>query len=239
MRFQFIETYRDEFPVTRMCQVLNVSRSGYYDWRQRRPSQREMANRELLEKIKAVHEESHGIYGSPRVYRELNAQGVACSENRVARLMRKHGLQGQQVKAYKVTTKADETHPVALNLLDGDFTAERPDEKWLADISYIPTQEGWLYLAAIMDLYSRRIVGWAMASRMTSSLVESALTMAIRQRRPATGLIHHSDRGSQYTGSAYQELLTSNLMLASMSSTGNCQANLLATMRRWRASWVR
>lgn len=193
-----------------------------------------MANRELLEKIKAVHEESHGIYGSTRVYRELNVKGVACSQNRVARLMRRHGLQGQQVKAYKVTTKADETHPVAPNLLDGDFTAERPDEKWLADISYIPTQEGWLYLAAIMDLYSRRIVGWAMASRMTSSLVESALTMAIRQRRPAAGLIHHSDRGSQYTGSAYQELLKSNLMLASMSSTGNCQANLLATMRPWR-----
>lgn len=184
-----------------------------------------MANRELLEKMKAVHAENHGVYGSPRMYRELKAQGVACSENCVARLMRKHDLQGQQLKAYKVTTRADATHPVAPNLLDGDFTAERPDEIWLSDISYIRTQEGWLYLAAIMDLFSRRIVGWAMASRMTSSLVESALRMAIRQRRPAAGAIYHSDRGSQYTGSDYQELLTSNLMLASMSSTGNCYDN--------------
>lgn len=225
MRFQFIETYHDAFPVTRMCKVLNVSRSGYYAWRQRRPRRWEMANRELLERIKAVHADSHGVYGSPRVYEELQAQGVTCSENRVARLMRQHGLQGRQVKAYKVTTKADSRHPVAPNLLDGDFTAARPDEKWLSDISYIPTQEGWLYLAAIMDLCSRRIVGWAMASRMTSSLVESALRMALHQRRPAAGLIHHSDRGSQYTGSDYQALLTSNLMLASMSSTGNCYDN--------------
>lgn len=239
MRFQFIEVHRESFPVARMCQVLNVSRSGYYAWRRRRPGRREMANRELVEKIKAVHAQSHETYGSPRVYRELKAQGVACSENRVARLMRQHGLQARQVKAYKVTTKADETHPVAPNLLDGDFSAARPDEKWLADISYIPTAEGWLYLAAIMDLFSRRIVGWAMASRMTSTLVEDALRMALRQRRPAAGLIHHSDRGSQYTGRDYRELLKNNLMLTSMSNTGNCQANLLATTRPWRVSWAR
>jgi putative transposase len=158
-----------------MCQVLGVSRSGYYAWRERPVSQREMANQALLEQIKAVHAESHGDYGSPRVYRELTAAGVPCSLNRVARLMRQHGIVAIQARRFKVTTKANEAHPVAPNLLDGDFSATAPNEKWLADISYIATHEGWLYLAAVMDLCSRRIVGWAMQERMTSSLVESAL----------------------------------------------------------------
>jgi transposase InsO family protein len=184
-----------------------------------------MANRELVKKIKAVHSESQDTYGSPRVYHELKAQGISCSENRVARLMQTHGIRAKQVKRRKVTTKANGTHPVAPNLLNGNFTAERPDEKWLADISYIPTAEGWLYLAVIMDLFTRRIVGWSMAARMTSPLVEVALKMALQQRQPPPGLLHHSDRGSQYTGKDYQTLMKSNLIEVSMSGAGNCYDN--------------
>ena len=203
MRFQCIEDHRDEFPVTRMCTVLNVSPSGYYAWRKRPVSKREMANRRLVEKIEAAHAESGETYGSPRIYRELKKQGVACSENRVARLMRLYHIQAKQIRRYKSTTKRNEAHPVAPNRLKRDFTAERPNQKWAADITYIPTLEGWLYLAAVLDLYSRRIVGWAMSDRMTSDLTIAALKMAFQRRRPEPGLIHHSDQGSQYTDDAY------------------------------------
>jgi putative transposase len=225
MRFQFIEDHRDEFPVTRMCQVLTVSPSGYYAWRTRPVSAREMANRKLLRKIKAVHDESHETYGSPRIYRELKDDGVACSENRVARLMRQHDIRARQTKRYRTTTKRDRAHPVAPNVLKRDFVADRPDHKWLADITYIPTLEGWLYLAAILDLYSRRIVGWAMSDRMTSDLTQDALKMAIRQRRPGPGLIHHSDQGSQYTDSTYQALLKEYNIQVSMNGVGSWYDN--------------
>jgi hypothetical protein len=194
VRFQFIEDHRDECPVTRMCKALNVSPSGFYAWRSRPVSAREMANRELVKKIEAVYYDSYETYGSPRVYHELKSQGVACSENRVARLMRLRGLRAKQVRRYKTTTKRNKNHPVAPNLLKRDFHAERPDHKWLTDITYIPTREGWLYLAVILDLYNRGIVGWAMSERMTSALTIRALKMAIRERRPGAGLIHHSDR---------------------------------------------
>jgi len=220
-----MEDHREMFPVHLQCRVLTVSRSGYYSWRTRSVSQREMANHELVKKIKTVHSESQDTYGSPRVYQELKAQGICCSENRVARLMQAHGIRAKQVKRKKVTTKANRAHPVAPNLLNGSFTAERPDEKWLADISYIPTAEGWLYLALIMDLFTRRIVGWSMAARMTSPLVEAALKMALQQRQPSPGLLHHSDRGSQYTGKDYRTLLQSNLIEVSMSGPGNCYDN--------------
>jgi transposase InsO family protein len=186
MRFQFIEEHRNEFPVARMYKVLDVSRSGYYAWCKRPFSAREMANRELYKKIEAVYNESHGTYGSPRIYRQLKRQGVACSENRVARLMRLRSLRAKQTKHYKATTKRHKSHPVAPNLLKRDFVAERPNQKWLSDITYIPTQEGWLYLAAVLDLYSRRIVGWAMSERMTADLTVNALQMAIQRRRPGS-----------------------------------------------------
>ena len=158
MRFQFIRGHRDEFPVTRMCKVLNVSPSGYYAWRNRPVSAREMANRELYNKIEAVYNESHEIYGSPRIYRDLKKQNVACSENRVARLMRLRGLRAKQTKLYKTTTRRNKADPVAPNLLKRDFEADRPNQKWLTDITYIPTQEGWLYLAAVLDLYSPSVL---------------------------------------------------------------------------------
>jgi putative transposase len=225
MRFHFVEERREEFPVTRMCKVLEVSSSGYYAWRQRPPSAWEMANRELYKKIEAVYNENHGVYGSPRIYRELKDQGVACSENRVARLMRWRGLQAKQSKRFKTTTKRNRAHPAAPNLLKRDFTAERPDEKWLADITYIATLEGWLYLAAILDLCTRRIVGWAMSDRMTSDLTIAALEMALLQRQPEAGLFHHSDQGSQYTDQAYQTLLKGHGIRASMNGAGSWYDN--------------
>jgi putative transposase len=225
MRFRFIEERRDKFPVTRMCKVLAVSSSGYYAWRQRPPSAREMANRELYKKIEAVYNENHGVYGSPRIYWELKDQGLACSENRIARLMRLRGLQAKQSKRFKTTTKRNRAHPAAPNLLKRDFTADRPDQKWLADITYIATLEGWLYLAAILDLHTRRIVGWAMSDRMTSALTMAALKMALLQRQPQASLIHHSDQGSQYTDQAYQALLKDRGIRASMNGAGSWYDN--------------
>lgn len=225
MRFQFIKEHRDEFPVARMYKVLDVSRSGYYAWRKRPVSAREMANRELYKKIEAVYNESHGTYGSPRIYHQLKRQGVACSENRVARLMRLRGLQAKQTKQYKATTKRNKSHPVAPNLLKRDFVAERPNQKWLSDITYIPTQEGWLYLAAVLDLFSRRIVGWAMSERMTGDLTVAALQMAIHRRRPDLDLIHHSDQGSQYTDGEYQALLKDHGIQISMNGVGSWYDN--------------
>jgi putative transposase len=225
MRFQFIDEHRDEFPVTRMCQVLSVSPSGYYAWRQRPVSAREMANRQLMEKIKTVHTESHETYGSPRVYRELREQGVLCSENRVARLMRRYHIRAKQTKQYRATTQRNRTHPIAPNVLKRDFVAQRPDQKWLADITYIATLEGWLYLASILDLCTRRIVGWAMSDRMTAELTLGALKMALRQRQPGPGLIHHSDQGSQYTDHTYQQLLEEHDIQASMNGVGSWYDN--------------
>ena len=221
MRYQLIEEHREKYAVQRMCRVLQVSRSGYYAWRRRPLSEREMANQELVEQIRVVHTASHETYGSPRVYLELKEQGIGCSENRVARLMRHHGIVAKQARSYKVTTRANKKHPVAPNLLGRDFTASRPDEKWLADISYIRTGEGWLYLAVVMDLFSRRIVGWSMGPRMKSELVTAALKMAISQRRPPVELLHHSDQGSQYTGNKYQKILRQQRMEVSMNGVGN------------------
>lgn len=225
MRYQFIENHRESFPVQRMCKVLAVSPSGYYAWRKRPVSRLKMANDRLLAKIKQLHVEFEGKYGSPRIYQELQANFFACSENRVARLMRENGIRAKHKQRFRVTTKANPAHPVAPNLLVRDFAAEKPNQKWTSDITYIRTKEGWLYLAVVLDLFSRRIVGWAMSTRITSNLVLGALEMAIEQRRPDAGLLHHSDRGSQYTGKPYQKLLAANKMLVSMSGKGDCWDN--------------
>lgn len=208
-----------------MCQVLGVSRSGYYAWRTRTPSAREMANQSLVEQIKQIHAATFQVYGSPRMHQELQAQGYACSPNRVARLMRQAGICAKTTRRYKGTTQRDPTHAVAANVLDQQFWAEAPNQRWLCDLSYIPTREGWLYLACVLDLYSRRIVGWAMNDHMSSQLVHDALRMALRTRRPAPRLLHHSDRGSQYTATDYQALLRDHAFISSMSATGNCYDN--------------
>jgi putative transposase len=225
VRFEFIEDHRDEFPVRRMCKVLVVSPSGYYAWCGRPPSKREMANRELTEKIKEAFEESDETYGSPRIYQVMRKLGLMCSKNRVARLMHAEGLRAKQSRLFRATTKRNKAHRAAPNRLNRDFIAERPNQKWLADITYIPTLEGWLYLAAILDLFSRRIVGWAMSSRMKSELTLRALHMAVRGCQPDPGLIHHSDQGSQYTDGGYQAALASHGIQASMNGAGTWYDN--------------
>jgi transposase InsO family protein len=184
-----------------------------------------MANRELYEKIKEVYDKHKGTYGSPRIYQALKKQGIVCSENRVARLMRLRGLRAKQKNRYNATTKRNEADPAAPNLVDQDFEADRPDQKWLTDITYIPTEEGWLYLATVLDLYSRRIVGWAMSDRMTVDLTIEALKMALRRRQPELELIHHSDQGSQYTAGDYQQLLKDWGIRVSMNGVGSWYDN--------------
>lgn len=225
MRYQFIEAHREEFEVQVMCDVLDVSRSGYYAWRTRPASAREMADAEHTKTIRRIFDDSWETYGYESIWRAMQAEEKACGKHRVRRLMRQEGLVVKQTKRYKRTTKANPNHQPAPNLLDGNFEADQPDTKWCGDITYIPTQEGWLYLAVILDLFSRRIVGWAMAARMTQELVCAALSMALRQRQPAGELIHHSDRGSQYTSQAFQALLAAHGITPSMSGRGNCYDN--------------
>jgi transposase InsO family protein len=226
VKYQFIAAHREEFEITVMCRVLAVSRSGYYAWRNRPTSARKMADQELSQHIKQIHHQSRQTYGSPRIQAELAENGVNCGCKRVARLMRQEELFAKQSCKFKVTT-TDSAHPypVAPNLLDQDFTTSRPNEKWLTDITYIPTAEGWLYLAVVLDLYSRRIVGWAMSDSLERPLVIAALQMAVKMRQPPPGLLHHSDRGSQYASHDYQALLTQHQMRCSMSRTGNCYDN--------------
>jgi len=215
-----------EFSIERMCEVLGVARSGYYAWRKRPVSQRAQANCALVHEIRRVHGESGQRYGSPRVYKALREQGHCCSRTRIERLMRQHGLRGKcRQRRRVVTTDSQHRLPVAPNLLNQRFMADRPNQKWVADITYIPTAEGWLYLACVLDLFSRKIVGWAMDKTMTTALVSDALEMALHQRKPAPGLLHHSDRGSQYASLAYQQCLADNRIQVSMSRTGNCYDN--------------
>lgn len=226
MKYQFIADYREEFEITVMCRVLAVSRSGYYAWRKRPPSARKMADQALSQQIKDIHQQSRQTYGSPRIQAELAENGVNCGTKRVARLMRDEELFAKQHRKFRVsTTDSAHPYPVAPNLLDQDFSASRPNEKWLTDITYIPTAEGWLYLAVVLDLYSRRIVGWAMSNSLERPLVLAALQMALDIRQPPPGLLHHSDRGSQYASHDYQALLTKYQMQVSMSRKGNCYDN--------------
>jgi transposase InsO family protein len=222
MRFQFIDDHQQAFPITLMCRVLEVSRSGYYDWRKREPSARKMADEVLLALIRLHHKKSRGYYGSPRIYQVLQKEGVRCGRKRVARLMREAGLRARQKRRYKVTTQSNHHLPVAPNLLDQTFTAERPDAIWLSDITYIATAEGWLYLAVVLDLYSRMIVGWSMQPALARHLPLATLQMALRQRQPKAGWLHHSDQGSQYASADYQQLLADHGARVSMSRRGNC-----------------
>jgi len=226
VRTQFIEEHRDQYPVTLMCRILAVTRSGYYEWRKRPLSARKMADLLLLMHIQDIFEQSRETYGSYRIHAELADEGIRCGRKRVARLMREHNLEPKTVQPFKVvTTDSNHKLPVAPNRLNQQFSADRPDQIWLTDITYVPTAEGWLYLAVVLDLYSRRIVGWAMRDSLHRQLVIEALHMAITVRQPAPGLLHHSDRGSQYASDDYQALLTQARMVASMSRKGNCYDN--------------
>jgi putative transposase len=230
MRYALIEAERGSLPLERACRVLRVSVSGYYAWQGRRPTeQRQNRNALLITHIRAVFAESRGTYGSPRVTAALRQQGMVCNRKCVARLMRQHGLVAKHRRARRVfTTDSRHGNPIAPNRLQRDFTAQRPNEKWVADITAIATAEGGLYLALVLDVFSRKVVGWAMDERMDTALVERALKMALAQRQPAQGqLLHHSDRGSQYASLRYQQLLATASITVSMSRTANPYDNAL------------
>jgi transposase InsO family protein len=226
MRFRFIEDHRDTWPVRVMCDALEVSASGYYAWRGRPESPRAAENRALLAGIRSVHARHRGRYGAPRIHAALRAEGRLVSRGRVERLMHRHGIRATTQRRFRVvTTDSNHSLPVADNLLDQTFLATRPNQIWLADITYIPTDEGWLYLATVLDLFTRKVVGWAMRDHMRQELTIAALTMAIQRRRPGPGLIHHSDRGSQYAAGSYRQVLDAADMVQSMSRKGNCWDN--------------
>ena len=212
-----------------MCDVLEVSRSGFYAWLSRPESARAKHHRELVEEIKKIHSDRNKqSYGSPRVHGELVALGYSCCENSVARLMSRHGLAAKTRRKYRATTDSDHKLPLAENVLNREFEQDSADQVWLSDITYVWTSEGWLYLAAVLDTYSRKIVGWSMSHYMGKELVMDALRMALGRRQPDdSGLLHHSDRGSQYASQAFQDLLHSNNIICSMSRKGNCWDNAM------------
>lgn len=235
MKFEFIHEHRTIWPITLMCRLLDVSRSGYYRWRKQPVSARKMADQELMVAIESVHQASRKTYGSLRVYWRLRQLKWRCSRKRVARLMRQAGLYGKRRRRFRPrTTNSNHRLPIAPNLLKQDFSATAPNQKWVSDISYIATAEGWLYLAVIIDLYSRRVVGWAMGKRIDRFLVLDALDMAVRSRKPGSGLILHSDRGSQYASTDFRKELVRHGMIASMSGKGHCFDN--APAESWFAS---
>jgi putative transposase len=227
VKFRFIEgRLAEQYPLEVACGVLGVSRSGYYAWRGRPDSARARRREELAAKVKAVHERNRRVYGSPRVHRALAASGERVSENTVAKVMREQQIRAKSKRKFVPrTTDSRHEQPVAPNVLDRQFEAEMPDRKWAADITYVPTDEGWLYLAGVIDLCSRKVVGWSMAEHMRTELVADALTMALARRRPGQGLLHHSDRGVQYASEGYRHLLAERGIVCSMSGKGDCWDN--------------
>lgn len=226
MKYQFMADHAGEFGMARMGRVLGVGRSGYYAWRSRSTSERRQANEALVVQINETYRISRETYGSPRIHAELRRKGIRCGRNRVARLMHLHGLTARKrQKRHPVTTQREAGALPAPNLLNQDFSALAPNQKWVSDITYIDTAEGWLYLASVLDLFSRQIVGWAMADRIDAVLVKDAFQMAVLRRDPAAGLLHHSDQGRQYTSEAYQSCLADFQCQVSMSRVGNCYDN--------------
>ncbi|HAT1994240.1 TPA: IS3 family transposase [Legionella pneumophila] len=235
VRYAMIKEASNRFNIQLMCRLLCVSASGYYAWLNRKPPKRAERNSELTRKIKVLFDEEKSRAGAPRITKRLNQQGENVGKQRVTKIMREHGWRAKASKKFKATTNSNHQLPVAPNLLQQNFTACKPNEKWVSDITYCWTEEGWLYLAVVMDLYSRKIVGWALSERMTKQLVIDALQMAIWGRKPPKGLIIHSDRGSQYCSYAYQQLLSQHGLVCSMSKRGDCYDN--AAMESWNHSF--
>ena len=229
-----IQRHDSQHAVALMCRVLAVSRSGYYGWRGRAPSDRAKATAHLATAVHRVFAEHKGRAGAPRITKQLREEGRTVGKHRVARVMRSECLRAKAARKYKATTNSNHNLPVAPNRLEQDFTATAPNRKWVSDITYIWTEEGWLYLAVVLDLYSRRVVGWAMRERMTADLVCEALALALWRRKMPTGVIVHSDRGSQYCSADYQRLLRKHRLLCSMSKKGDCYDN--AAMESWNHS---
>lgn len=225
MRFHFISTKTDQFPVVWMCRHLRVSRSGYYAWLHRKPSARALRDVYLTARIRALFEEYDQTYGSPRIYDELKAAGECVGRRRVIRLMQQEGLCAHVPRRFRKTTDSDHDFAIAPNSVNRDFSPEAPNQLWATDISYIRTWQGWVYLAVVIDLYSRRVVGWSIANHMRTELPLDALKLAMELRLPGAGLVHHSDRGSQYASDEYQDFLEANNIECSMSRKANCWDN--------------
>lgn len=228
MKYGFIRAHQEQFSVSRMCGVLKVSRNGYYDWRDRPESKRSKENRLLLVQIRAVHDRSRQAYGALKTWRDLKAEGFKWGRHRVARLRREAGIEARRKRRFRITTQSRAGVVAAENRLDQRFETKSVNRVWVGDITFVPTAAGWLYLAVLVDLYSRRVVGWAMSERIDQQLVLGALNMALLQRRVKPGLIHHSDQGRQYSSTAYLAELERYGMVASMSRRGNCYDNAVA-----------
>jgi putative transposase len=225
MKYEFIRGHRTHYPVYRLCALLDVSTSGYYDWLDRPESNRVKRHQKLLSQIRAIHADHHYIYGSPRIHKALVKSGVCVGKNTIARLMQAASIQSRLRKRFKLSCESKAVVKPAQNVLARQFNAAEPNTKWVCDVTNIETREGWVFLATVMDLYSRKIIGWSMSHRNTSSLVMNALQMALDKRKPAKGLIIHSDQGTQYSSSDYQNLLNKYCLIASMSRKGNCWDN--------------
>ena len=225
MKYQFIHDHHHLIGVKRLCVMMQVSRSAYYSWHQASPSIREQHNEALVERISTIHQKSHRTYGSPRIWFALRQQGVQCNHKRIARLMRLHGIRAKMVRRFKVTTRSSSKQAVAPDLLQRQFLIHQPNRVWTSDITYIWTREGWAYLAVVLDLCSRMIVGWELSSRLTASLVTTAVERALYWRRPTEELILHSDRGSQYASTELQSLAKEQMLRLSMGRTGSCYDN--------------
>jgi putative transposase len=228
MKFAFVHAEKAYFPIAALCRLLGISRQGYYAYATRPPSARTVVDQQLGTQVQQVFEASEERYGSPRILKALRASGWTVSKRRIERTMRGLGLTPPMRRRHKVTTQADVTHAVAPNALARDFTATRPNERWVTDITYVWTDEGWSYCAAILDLFSRSVVGWAVGASLSTALPLAALDMAVRRRRPGKGLMHHSDRGCQYTSGDYREQLSALGVTVSMSRKGNCWDNAVA-----------
>lgn len=222
MTYEFIQEHRERFGLQSMCKVLNVSRSGYYAWKRRTPSKRQRVNEELLQSIWEVYKESRKVYGSPRITDELNDNGIRCGKNRVARIMKENGIQAYVRRKFRRTTESRHSGPVSANLL---INSKKTERIWVSDITYIYTREGWMYVSAVMDVRTRKIIGLSMKERLSQELTTEALMQAVKRERPGKGIIHHSDRGKQYASYAYKELLSQYGLQSSMSRNGNCYDN--------------
>ena len=222
MRFEFIHAEKASWPVEVLCAVLDVSRSGYYAWVKRPPSARAREDAQLAVEVAAAHHRGKRAYGSPRVLRELRAQGLRVGKKRIERLMRENGIVARQKRRFRRTTDSNHDGPIAPNVLERDFTTEGPNQAWVTDVTYLATDEGWAYLAVMIDLFSRRVVGWAMSDKNDTALALLALRRALHGRRPVAGLVHHSDRGSPYASADYRAELEAHGITASMSRKGDC-----------------
>ena len=228
MKYAYIDQQRHVFPVSAMCRVLSVSRSGYYDWRTRPESKRVKEDRRLLQHLRRIHQRSRLNYGIVKAWKQLNQEGIVCGRDRVARLRRAHGIYAQRRKRFVVTTRSKHRYWIAPNQLNRNFSVTKPNRVWVGDVTFIATRTGWLYLSVLLDLYSRKVVGWSMSNNNNGQLVKDSLDMAIEHRQPESGLIHHTDRGSTYAMQSYRETLEQHDIVSSMSRKRDCWDNAVA-----------